>query len=1143
MPGLKQLKQFNADLLNLGDEVKIRAARGEKPVTVPIPKDIPDIDDSEDFVNGMPVSNQEELEQAEAAASELEDDVLETSATGAKAPDVSDLLAPSADNLDDIDLSDFENPGSLEDVEEAEAVPLEDMDLDSLLSAASDADESEDSNTVSDADIAPMDDSADLSGLADIEDLNQEEEKDDFNSQLDQILEEKSKKQESEEVPFDIEKENESFMQGVDSSVDMNEGIPEQFIEIPDDPQIGNDAFQPIDENTDENAVDDLSPEESADLFGEPVSDESPVEETASEDLPPLPEEESAEPTEASNEDLFNTDDIDSLASEAVPDQEKEEKTEESAGDSESEETSAEPSTEDIFNTDDMDSMENADSFELPDMDMPAESSSDETVSTDSADDDFSLPDSPDMFSSDDADSSETIEQFDTSDMEGMDGSDFELGNITASEGDDDIFSIPGFSDTDSEHLDLRKKPKVATPDFSGAVEAADANKPKNTFTDAEYRVFQKNLAEYPLNVRIALEDIVVKNELTDDALFEVLEMVLRKVPARQLASKLEKMMDIQLDVPRDFEMRTASEYEAYKQSVEYKLKNQIIPGAILSTLAAILVFCIFVVVKTFIYDPIMANNFYKEGYALIQKDEYKLSEESFNEALTYKQVKKWFYRYAESYREHKQYERARMMYRNLLARYNHDKKAGLDWAKMESNDLMNYPDAERILKREVLDYHINDPDAILALGDNYLDWADSGQTDKYPLAKEQYDLLMQLYGNKSSLYDKFAGRQMRYYIRTDNLAQVLNFKQYFYPKKLKNLEPGDLTELSGYLLDKRYGTLRPSEESLRLSIENVRGLLEEAVKRDPGDPVALYNMGRYFVQTRNGSAAKSLFNSALNSFKAKKVRSFNDMHKYINTYRMLGEELSSEGEYIQAQKIYAEGIDLYENEKKMSDRFESTENVGLLYADMGDIYYFKDGDMDSALSCYTKSIDSKNDVPSIRYRIGYIQYKGKKYSEALGSFVRGAEDKPSDTHMLLALANTLSLRNDDHAAQGYYDKLINILDNKKQVYKIILPQVNKDQGDLVDTYMKAANNLGVTLSRIAEKTGDSQMNGRAIVSLNESLRAWDALTRNQETMIRLPASNLAEQNIKYITNPAAQFNPEIYTEIPMLLEGEMGLD
>ena len=62
-----------------------------------------------------------------------------------------------------------------------------------------------------------------------------------------------------------------------------------------------------------------------------------------------------------------------------------------------------------------------------------------------------------------------------------------------------------GFSDTVT--ADLEHKPKVETPDYSGAMES-----PKNSFTDAEYKRFQKNLSEYPLNVRIALEELVVKD-------------------------------------------------------------------------------------------------------------------------------------------------------------------------------------------------------------------------------------------------------------------------------------------------------------------------------------------------------------------------------------------------------------------------------------------------------------------------------------------------------------------------------------------------------------------------------------------------------------------------------------------------------
>ena len=800
-----------------------------------------------------------------------------------------------------------------------------------------------------------------------------------------------------------------------------------------------------------------------------------------------------------------------------------------------------------------------ADPFSMDGFDMGSDSAASDTSS------DFALPDmdsgGSDAFGNDafggdfglDAGSSvpdatesvedsAPIETFDTSGMEGVDftpdesSTDFELGNVG---GDDDAFSIPGFSDTVGT-ADLNKaKPDVAVADFSGAMEGPD--KPKNTFTDAEYKKFQQNLADYPLNVRIAIEDLVVKNEFTDDAVFAVLEKVLRKAPVRQVASELEKMLDISLDVPRDFEKRSAEEYEAYKKSFEYQLKNRILPVAIVGTGAALVVALLFMLSWKFIVTPLKANSLYKQGYANLQQNQYVQSEDLFNQAVGYKPVKKWFFTYAEGYRDHKQYDRAAKKYRSILQRYNHDKEAGLDWADMEANELYNYEEAVRILRREVLDYHVNDPDALLALGDTYLSWADDTDPSKYADAKEIYDSLLDSYGKKADM-NTYLAREMRYYIRTDNLRQVLAYKEYFYPLKKKGLGAQDLTELSGYLLDKRYGQLKPSEESLRFSIEDVRDLLERAVKADASNPVALYNMGRYFVEARSASGVHSYLQSALSAFNAQNRRNKKDTYRFINAYRLLGEQYCSEQEYILAEEQYNQGIALFEHEQEASG-FDSDENVGRLYADLADLDYFISGQMDSALANYINAVNCKNDTASVRYRIGYIQYTKQNYESALGSFIRASETESENTHVLLALANTLSLRGDNYAAQGYYEHLLNILDQEREIHGVLLPQVRDDQADLVETYMKAANNLGVILSRLAAATGSSSLNARAMVNLQESMRAWDALTRNQETMVRLEGSNLAEQNFKYITHPLSTYNPEIYTDIPRLLTGEKGIE
>ena len=77
MPGLSQLKKFNADILSLGNEPGLRASRGEKPVTVPIPKGIEDVDDSDDFITGMPEPVEYDV-KPEKAVNVEEDFLLET---------------------------------------------------------------------------------------------------------------------------------------------------------------------------------------------------------------------------------------------------------------------------------------------------------------------------------------------------------------------------------------------------------------------------------------------------------------------------------------------------------------------------------------------------------------------------------------------------------------------------------------------------------------------------------------------------------------------------------------------------------------------------------------------------------------------------------------------------------------------------------------------------------------------------------------------------------------------------------------------------------------------------------------------------------------------------------------------------------
>ena len=1104
MPGLNQLKKFASDMQNVGDEVKIRAQRGEKPAVVPFPEGISEEDDSEDFVLGLPEKTDDSPENSVSAVDSGEEkneqDLSSQTQENDAVPDLDSLLDSNASHSgDEPDLSEFlDEPEKKEpEKKEPEEIPLEDLDLEALLKSAPE----ESAQTEAEQENVPFDG---LSG----ENLSEPEKKSDNFKGI-----------QMPDLPDDMDFGTENTASKNDDdfafngeAIDLNADLPEDIVE--------KDGFSPLPDIEDAENPENAANSSEFELDDKTKNIENPMglseskktdekfDENLNSDSNFSPD---SSPDTRLND--FNLPDFDSFSMESPKNSDF---SEGSAGSENpvSSEGSGSKTTEEENDTAAAEILKGLSSPVDASVDVPAE------------------------------DFSSSIEEL------GSDGNiDFGTGNASFSSGDefpetslpgigknlpdddfllDDDFKIPGFSDTQTAAFDKRGRPKVDVVDFS----QAKSGRPKNTLTEEEYETFRKNLSGYPLNLRLAIEDLVVKNEFTDDAVFEIIQKILNKAPARQIASQLEKMLDISIDVPRDYERRSFAQYEAYKQSFQFQLKNRIIPGTIAGIVIAFVVSLLFRAGVLFVYKPIMANIIYKQGYALLQNNEYPQSESKFVDAVQYKPVKKWFFKYAEGYREHKQFERAAQMYKNILGVFKHDKNAGLDWAKMELYDRANYERSEEIVRREILDWHINDSDGILLLGDVFLEW---GETDfsKYEQARQTYSDLIQLYGAT----DLYMSRMLRYFIRTDKLKNVIELKSRFYPRE-KSLEAKDWTELSGYLLDKLYGKLSRSDEYLRAKIEDVKAMLDIAEKKDSKNPLAHYNLARYFIRNSNFESARRKLLVALDCFDKLSVRTKKSVYSEIDACRLLGELYTDLSQYIKAQEAYTRGIDLFQRENEKNG-LEGDLNTGILYADMGDIEYFISGDMDAALKNYEYSVLNKNSTPTVNYRIGVINYNKQNYENALTFFIKALEKKDADQNLLLAAGNTLALRGDNFAAQGYYNRLLSLLNEEKAHHALLFPQAKEDDAQLVEMILKTTNNLGVVLNKIARQTGNSQMNGKSFECFVESIRAWDALTRNQETMVRLGGSNLALQNSKYISASMAEFEPAIYTDIPRTLVGE----
>ena len=650
------------------------------------------------------------------------------------------------------------------------------------------------------------------------------------------------------------------------------------------------------------------------------------------------------------------------------------------------------------------------------------------------------------------------------------------------------------------------------------------------SISEEDYDYLIERVSSFPLNLRIELEDYLVNVDDSELNKMEIVHLIVNDVSLKKIVNKLEGILDKSIPIPRGFDKKSYEEYEKEKRSFKYRFVNKILPVAILTTVALGFILSIFVLVWQFIYKPVVAEGFYKEGMTSIESGQYEKAIKRFDEAGTYKKKRKWYFKFANAFREKKQFLSAETIYERLLSDFNHDRQGGIEYADMLSTDLRNYEKAEKVLKRGVLDYHINDQGSLLALGDVYLDWADEDST-KYEEAKKTYVSLINLYGPK----DVFSGRMMRYFIRTDNLAEVLPLKNYFLNKKLPD---EDLIELSGYLLEKRYEPKPTDSENLIGKIDDLRELLEKAIKKRPESPEANYNMGRFFLHNQKNEAAKDYLVNAINLYEDSIKMTPKRTIRQIDAMRLYGELIAGDKLYNEAQEIYANALAKYEAYTAQKGIYPSPV-VGKLYANYGDISYFIAGDYDEALDAYEHAVRELNNSPSIQYKMGYIYYQKENYSDAMKAMTLAYSEKPNDKNLLYGFGNVLFKYTNYFAAQAYYERLMELLEAEKIRKGIIFPQTRVDHAEFVEDYMHTSNNLAVVLNRIAVQNGDSNKNGRALSLFGESTRAWDALNRNPETMIRAKTINLAYANIQNMVKPRSAFVPEIYSDIPKTLENE----
>ncbi|MDR2520963.1 MAG: tetratricopeptide repeat protein [Spirochaetaceae bacterium] len=720
-----------------------------------------------------------------------------------------------------------------------------------------------------------------------------------------------------------------------------------------------------------------------------------------------------------------------------------------------------------------------------------------------------------------------------------------------------DNFSFPGMEDEASPlpSLDSLDIPGLGKSGGAGGGRAAAAEKAEEAaqISDDDLKRLLETLDAYPLNLRIACEQILSDDELAASPKAKLAQLLINGGGPHEAAELAGRILKKNIVLPKGALKKNAEQLEAEQKSVGYIVKRKVLPIFTLVTIIALFSACVSYLIYQFVYKPVRAETLYKQGYTAIGNGEYERANQRFADAFKLRQVKDWFYRYAEAFRDERQYLYAERKYDELLICYPRDKKGALDYAYMESDYLRAYEKADKVVREHLLDYYPDDREGLLALGDINLDWADS-DSEQYYGRYEEARLAYARYITVAGQTPVVMERMLKYFIRTDNLGEVIPIQESIMRAAKVPVAAATLAELGGYLLDKRLEVTEGVPDASIEKIAGIKDVLIRAVRADdiyrraylkrtgrapPPLPEPHYQLGRYYHLYNAPLEERYTLETAAAAFDAALIESPKRTRYRIDTQRMLADVLIHALEWFKAEEALLKGVAIYENALERTLIKRRYADAGKLYATLGDIEYFiNNEDTGSAIRNYLAAERNGWAPPELLYRLGAAYYHIEDYPAALQRFFTVSMQMPYNRRLLNALGNVSYMRNDFFAAQGYFNRLIRLLEQDRLRFPVMTPNERPDHADLLQRMMVAQNNLGVTMNALAYRSGNPANRTQALALFSEAARYSDMLSRD-EGMVRpglsdpaVTGKSLPYLNLRNTLYPTPGSSTQLYIAI-----------
>ncbi|MDO7020112.1 tetratricopeptide repeat protein [Brachyspira innocens] len=473
--------------------------------------------------------------------------------------------------------------------------------------------------------------------------------------------------------------------------------------------------------------------------------------------------------------------------------------------------------------------------------------------------------------------------------------------------------------------------------------------------------------------------------------------------------------------------------------------------GRIIRVAAVFLVLFVALVILSFqfIYKPVMANKYYKQGLVSISNGAYDEAERNFaeGERLKPKQIK-WYNKYARAYIDRETFNNAFSKIQGALNIKPRDFETritfGYYYRKKGEKELSEedyvlgeqlYEDMLAYTSKKKEKETIYDERGLLMISRarNML------EPQYYDIAYTNYIDMITFFGD--GVVPRKRGMLIKIY--QDNYDHVKALQNHIELLKPGYIDDEVYPKLAQYLLDKDdfYGS---------------RVLFEKLLTAYPNNLESIVGYADYETRLKHYDRAMELLNTA--ALPLYESNPFNKGKEYV--YNMLGQIYYNLGEYGNAVRNFNEALAINE-----------------VYPDanynLGNVYFYKDKDYAKAKQYYQMAYD--NLAPNLRsdqllYNLSWIYYSDGEYDSAFEGFNALFQKNPSNSVVSYALGNSLLHLDRANLANGFYrNALSQVLSKRSSLGRL---EMRTERDFILISYLASLyNNIGVSYAYNAAVT------------------------------------------------------------------------